>query len=134
MKQRIKTIFAGGVLALILLGGAKAGHRKKTWPDNLERAMRPTNGDYVEAMRFLRPFAEAGNTDGQFLVGWMYEGGLGVRQAFDSAAIWYRKSAAQGNTPGQEALGWMSENGIGMPKNYTNALVWFNPRGFQRGK
>ena len=54
MKQRIITLFAGGLLALALFGVAEAG--------SLEEGLAGIqNGDYTAALQILRPLADQGN-------------------------------------------------------------------------
>jgi hypothetical protein len=53
MKQRITILFAGGLLALALIGIAAAGQL-----EDGDAAF--SGGDYAEAMRLLRPLAERG--------------------------------------------------------------------------
>ena len=73
MKQRIKIIFIGGVLALALFGVAMAGPLE-------DGAAAFQRGDYATAMSFCRPLADQGNADAQALIGVMYEAGEGVPQ------------------------------------------------------
>jgi TPR repeat protein len=88
MKQRIKTLFAGGVLALALIGVAAAGQF-----EDGEAAYR--RGDYAEALRLLRPLAEQGDADAQRTLGAMYKQGQGVPQDHDRAVAWYQKAVDQ---------------------------------------
>ena len=62
------------------------------------------SGDYATPLRELRPFANQGNAYVQYLMGDMYENGLGVPQRYEIALKWYRLSAAQGEETGQHAL------------------------------
>ena len=55
----------------------------------------------------IRKFAEQENSHAQFLLGLMYEAGVGVAKDDASAANWYRKSTLQGNSNGQLSLGMM---------------------------
>jgi hypothetical protein len=52
-------------------------------------------GDYVRALRFLLPLAEAGNAEAQCYVASMHQGGLGVLADGQEAVKWYRKAAEQ---------------------------------------
>ena len=55
------------------------------------------SGDYTTALRELRPFAEQGDADAQFVLGVMYGEGKGVTQNYKTALKWYGLSAKQGN-------------------------------------
>ena len=70
------------------------------------------------------PLAEGGDARAQFLVGWMYESGFGVRQSSAQAAVWYQKAAEQGNDLAQSDLGLMYSTGDGVPQNYAVAMKW----------
>ncbi len=154
-RVRIKTLFAGGLLALTMFGVAAAGPLE----DGYSAYQR---GDYATAMRLLFPLdqqgnalatvavgmmyyncqgvpqrydvalllyskaALQGNADAQNNAGWMCEHGQGTAQDYTSAIGWYRKAADQGNARAQLNLGVMEENGEGVPANYVHALVWYN--------
>jgi uncharacterized protein len=118
VKQRIKTLFAGGLLALALMGEAMAGPLE-------DGRSAYVNGDYAEALRLLRPLAEQGDVSAQFQLGAMYTFGEGVPQDTKQAIIWYRKAAEQGNVNAQTKLGLMYAYGIGTPKDAAQALVWY---------
>ena len=71
MKQRITTLFVGGLLVLGLFGVAAAGP--------LEDGVAAfKNGDYAMAMQILGPLADQGDVQAQFNVGLMYANGNGV--------------------------------------------------------
>ena len=119
MKQRIKIIFIGGVLALALFGVAMAGPLE-------DGAAAFQRGDYATAMSFCRPLADQGNADAQALIGVMYEAGEGVPQDYPQAAMLFRKAADQGLAPAQYFLGEMYENGQGgVPQDYAQAYTWY---------
>ena len=71
VEQRIKALFAGGLLALARFGAAMAGP--------LEDARAAYDrGAYGTAMQIFRPLAEHGNVIAQVYLGQMYVNGLGV--------------------------------------------------------
>ena len=80
--------------------------------------------DYSTAYRLLRPLAEGGVPDAQFMLGALYEKGLGVPQDFTEALKWYRKDAEAGDAAGQLQLGSMYLLGHGVPKDYGAGVVW----------
>lgn len=61
-------------------------------------------GDYVTALRELRPAAERGNAEAQYRLGVMYEFGRGVAADKAQAMAWFRKAVAQGNASAQLEL------------------------------
>src|SRR5437667_10144496 len=74
-------------------------------------------GDYVTAIRLLRPLAEQGNANAQFLLGVMYSTGRGVPKDYAAAINWYRKAADQGDPNAQTNLGVMYRDGHGYPQD-----------------
>ncbi len=88
-----------GILAIPLCSLAFAA------PD-LESARRSyENGDYAVALEGVRPLAEQGNADAQFMLGKMYLKGQGVPRDPEQANKWFRRAAAQGNADSQFFLG-----------------------------
>jgi TPR repeat protein len=114
MNHTIKTV----VVALILaagIAGSVAGPAE-------EGAAAYKRGDYLTAMRFLRPLAHQGNADAQFLLGEIYYRGRGVEQDYTTAVTWYRKAADQGHPGAQWSLGTMYQNGLGdVPRAFAAA-------------
>jgi TPR repeat protein len=117
VKQRIKTLFAGGVLALALFGVATAGPLE----DGRAAYQR---GDYAMAMRLLRPLAEQGDAGAQTDLGWMYANGRGAPQDYAQALAWRRKAADQGNATAEFSLGLMYREGQGAPQDFAQAALW----------
>jgi TPR repeat protein len=116
MKQRIKTLFASGVLALALIGTAVAGPFEQG-----QVAYR--RDDYAEA---LRVWGQLPDARAQFGIGQMYYMGQGVLRDNAQADEWYRKAADQGFGYAQFDLGAAYEDGRGVPQDYSLAHMWFN--------
>jgi hypothetical protein len=74
-------------------------------------------GDYVRAVNALSPLALHGNARAQALLGFMYENGFGVPQAYDDAADLYRNAAVQGDPFAQSRLGLIYDKGHGVPQD-----------------
>jgi TPR repeat protein len=119
MKQRIATLFAGGVLLVALTGAAIAGPL-----DDAIAALQ--RGDYTMAMRLIRPLAEQGNAGAQTDLGVIYDSGLGVPQDYAQAVVWYHKAADQGDAGAQFNLGFMYAQGHGVAQDYAQAHMWFS--------
>jgi uncharacterized protein len=118
MKQRIKTLCAGGVLALALFGVAAA--------DPLEDGRAAAGrGDYATAIQLWRPLADNSDAKAQTALGNAYLSGQGVPQDYTQAVAWFRKAADQGDAGAQFLLGGMYANGRGVPQDYAQAAVWF---------
>jgi TPR repeat protein len=84
------------------------------------------HGDYIRAARDLVPLAERGNPIAQGLLGFMYEHGFGVPQAYDAAVDLYCRGAAQGNPFAQAMLGLMYDKGHGVHEDFIQAYKWLN--------
>ncbi len=82
-------------------------------------------GDYLKALRLIRPLANDGDAVAQFNLGLMYMTGHGVQQDDAAAALWFRKAAEQGYAFAQSNLGVMYRDGRGVPQNYLDAVMWF---------
>ena len=80
-----------------------------------------------ESERFakIKVFAEQGYALEQAYLGSYYEDGTGVRQDYEKALYWYRKSAAQNNSEGQFQLGESYYHGNGVRQDYEKALYWY---------
>jgi TPR repeat protein len=61
--------------------------------------------DPGDDLRWLRTSAEAGDADGAFRLGEMYEFGRGVDKDERAALAWYLKAAAQGDEMAKSNLG-----------------------------
>jgi TPR repeat protein len=94
------------------------------------------NSDYATVAKRVRSNAENGHPFSQNELGRMYAFGVGVRQAFKEAAMWFRKAAEQGFAEGQFNLGNMYANGQGVPQDDTEAVKWYHKaveQGFAEG-
>jgi uncharacterized protein len=118
VKQRITTLYAGGLLALALFGVAAAG----SFEDGQTAYQR---GDYAAAISYWRPLAEEGHATAQGNLGVMYANGQGVPQDYAQALIWTRKAANQGYAVAQNNLGVMYRDGQGVSLDYAQAAIWF---------
>jgi len=57
------------------------------------------NGDYQTAFREWEPAARHGDSDAQYGLALLYHYGLGVRQDYRRAALWYERAVDQGHIP-----------------------------------
>lgn len=85
-----------------------------------------SRGDYVRAVRQLSSEALRGNARAQARLGFMYENGFGVPQAYDAAADLYQRAAAQGDPFAQSRLGLSYDKGHGVPENPVLSYKWLN--------
>jgi TPR repeat protein len=85
-----------------------------------------SRGDYPRAARELSVLAAQGNARAQGLLGFLYEHGFGVPQAYDAAADLYAHAAVQGNPFAQAMLGLMYDKGHGVPRDVILAYKWLD--------
>ena len=76
---------------------------------------------YGESRRIFGSLAEAGNVRAQFMMGTIFEQGLGVDKDLAAAARWYGLAAAGGNASAQYNLGVFYQFGKGVPKDAARA-------------
>jgi TPR repeat protein len=81
--------------------------------------------DPARAVELVRPHAEAGHAEAQFLLGLAYGNGQGVEKDRDTAISWYRRAAAQDQAHAQFLLGLASLRGDGTEKDPNKAAEWF---------
>ena len=105
VEREIADLFAGGLIAVALLGTAAA--EDGLWDNTIKSA-------------------EQGNVGAQTDLGTRYANGNGVPQDYLMAAKWYRKAADQGYAYAQTSLAWMYFLGHGVPQDYVRAHMWFN--------
>jgi uncharacterized protein len=112
-------VLAAAILVLSMVTSVLAGP--------FEEAIAAYNRqDYTTALQLLRPLAESGNVRAQFLLGFMYEGGMGVSQDDIEAAKWYRRAADTGDDIAQYHIGIMHLDGRGMPRDPVRAYMWLD--------
>ncbi len=127
-----KTKFAGLALIAALFVGFTLGLTTPAWAGLYEAEAAYHRGDYATVLRELRPFAEQGNANGQYILGVMYEKGQGVPRDSTEAVKWFRKVAEQGHAKAQNNFGFMYQNGQGVPRDSAEAVKWYRKAAEQR--
>ena len=113
------------ILFVVLLFGA--GTMRAVFADGLTRGTAAySRGDYVRAVAALSAPALRGNARAQGLLGFMYENGFGVPQAYDAAADLYQRAAVQGDPFAQSRLGLIYDKGHGVPQDVVLSYKWLN--------
>ena len=109
MSRHVFTLVAVAVLSLSVLGPPVQAQ------------------DAAEAQELadLRALAEAGATEAQFTLGFIYATGEGVPQDAAEAVRWYRLAAEQGIDSAQHNLGVMYATGEGVPQDAAEAVRWY---------
>ena len=66
-------------------------------------------GDYMPAIKLLRPLAQAGNAKAQNIVGVMYHKGEGVARSSAKAFMWFSLAAKRGDKQAKANMQDMSK-------------------------
>jgi TPR repeat protein len=104
-----------------------AGTIRPVYADGMRRATDAyARGDYLRAVSALSPLAARGNDRAQAFLGFMYENGFGVPQAYDAAADLYKGAAVQGDPFAQSRLGLIYDKGYGVPQNVILSYKWLD--------
>jgi TPR repeat protein len=112
---------------LLVIWLFSSGTMRPAYADGLGRATNAySRGDYVRAVTALSPLAQRGNARAQALLGFMYENGFGVPQAYDAAADLYQRAAVQGDPFAQSRLGLIYDKGHGVPQNVILSFKWLD--------
>ena len=89
--------------------------------------------EYKAAAKKFKKHAEQGNAGAQYLLGSLYQSGLGVEQDEKEAFKWIRLAAVQGNAGAQEQLGAMYALGLdGNTQDFKEAMKWYRLAAAQR--
>src|SRR5271166_6286743 len=108
------------VALLMALSGAAIG-------GPLEDGVKASDrGDYSTALQLWLPLANQGDAVAQYLVGGLYNWGLGVPVDYAEAMKWFHEAADQGNALAQFQVGVAYAGGQGVPEDQAEALKWFH--------
>lgn len=85
-------------------------------------------GNYQHAAAILTTLAQQNDADAEFMLGGLYQKGLGVPMDNAKTFFWYRKAADHPGTSAaitaESEIGVMYYLGIGVPKSYEDARLW----------
>jgi TPR repeat protein len=99
-----KALGGAALVATILLSGAAAVDGP--WEDGMVAYNR---GDYVPAVKLIRPLAQTGNAKAQNVMGVMYRKGEGVARSSAKAFMWFSLAAKKGDTQAKVSVQEMSK-------------------------
>ncbi len=69
--------------------------------------------------------ANIGVPKSQYMLGFIYENGMGIEKDKTIALRWYKSAADLGNTDAQIRFGSLYAVGDGVPQNYQTAMEWY---------
>ena len=79
---------------------------------------------YFKSSQLFHSLAQSGNVRAQFMLGTIYEQGLGRPSDLNAAAYWFEKAANGNNPSAQFNLGIFYQFGKGVPKDASKAAQW----------
>jgi len=125
--SRFLLAVAPALAALLAVHGAPA--RADAASDVASAWAAYLRGDHAEALKELKPLAEAGNADAEYDFGTMYSDGHGVPRDPRQAEAWWEKAASQGQADAEFSLGFLLLYGAGegdnaIPANPPAGLPW----------
>ncbi len=80
--------------------------------------------DFVEAARWNRLAAAAGDAGAQARLGYLCASGLGIERNYTAARAWFTAAAEQDNPAGQLGLGMLLAGGHCGPPDFAAAISW----------
>jgi uncharacterized membrane protein len=83
-------------------------------------------GNYNEAIKILRPYADQGDASAQFMLGAVYTMDESPNSSdYCKRKEWHLRAAAQGEAHAQKSIGWFYETGTCLPSvNLAEAYKW----------
>lgn len=118
------TVVRGRVIRWLVAGIALAWAGVAVAQDFAEGMRAHLQKHYSESRRIFHALADEGDARAQFMMGTIYEQGLGVPMDLVTAARWYRLAAEGGNPSAQYNLGVFYQFGKGVPKDPKMAAHW----------
>jgi TPR repeat protein len=120
------------VLAVVILtaicspavAGEQGEQSRKIMVDKYLQGAQLYESNSPKAYDVLKPVAEAGNPNAQYLLGTLYDFGRGVETDHEEANRWYLKAAEQGQDDAQYNLAISYERGEGIAQNDRQAIYW----------
>ena len=91
-----------------------------------EAAALMEQGDYAPAYCIWLDLAEDGNSEAQYILGWMYHNGYGVAIDDQRAHDWWAEAADEGHVEAQFALGMLLSEGSTGSNKIEEAVAWYS--------
>jgi hypothetical protein len=83
-------------------------------------------GNFAEAYCVLKPYAEAGDAEAQYNIGWMYLNGYGLAMNDSLALEWWQRASEQGYTDASFSIAMLYSLGEGkVKKNMDKAIEYY---------
>jgi len=83
-------------------------------------------GNFAEAYCVLKPYAESGDAEAQYNIGWMYLNGYGLMMNDNKALDWWQRASDQGYTDASFSIAMLYSLGEGqVEKDMDNAIDYY---------
>jgi TPR repeat protein len=112
-------------LAALALGLAAHARAQDVAPSVVAGIEAYNRGNVADAFHLLKTAADAGDSDAQVTLGYLYARGQGVAQNQQEAMRLYLLSAKQGNPEGMNSVGFKYQYGTGVEIDLPRAVHWF---------
>lgn len=117
---------AGALARWMLAAAVAAASAAGANAQDLDGARRDYGeGRYEQALRELRPLAESGRSEAQYLLGLAYRDGHGVGRDAEVAATWFRRAAESGHVEAQYELALAAFSGEAGTSDRGEAERWY---------
>ncbi|MDR1396293.1 MAG: sel1 repeat family protein [Desulfarculales bacterium] len=111
------------LLLVVLTASGCAG--REIMQDNYVKGTAAYDEDYpVDAFILLKPAADWGNPNAQYLIATMYDFGRGLRVDHEEANVWYLRAAQEGQDDAQYNLAISYKRGEGIEQDDAMAIYW----------
>ena len=80
-------------------------------------------GNFVEAYCVLKPYAESGDAEAQYNIGWMYLNGYGLMMNDSLALEWWQRASDQGYTDASFSIAMLYSLGEGQVEQDMNKAI-----------
>ena len=81
-------------------------------------------GRYGDAVSIWKKASRGGDSVSQFNLGRLYESGIGIKQNYEAAAIYYLSAAKKSHPYAQGSVAVLYAYGRGVPQDYVQSYVW----------
>lgn len=83
-------------------------------------------GNFAEAYCVLKPYAESGDAEAQYNIGWMYLNGYGLMMNDSKALEWWQRASDQGYTDASFSIAMLYSLGEGqVERNMDKAIEYY---------
>ena len=90
-------------------------------------------GNYAEAYCVLKPYAEDGDADAQYNIGWMYLNGYGLMMNDKLALEWWQRAAEQGHIDATFSIAMLYSLGEGQVETDMDKAIEYYLRAVEDG-